>query len=153
MATGKRVYLWVTRGLFRFTDREGGGPRLVNDAPAITAKLRSRADVRDVVVVAFPDRRVGTGLYAFIEGNPGADEHAIQDFIVEAVGKAKAPERLQVVPELPRRVDGSVRIEMLQLVAMNQVDQIDALAASEAERRIMARIIADRRNLRDRFTF
>jgi hypothetical protein len=153
MATGKRVYLWITRGLFRFTDREGGGPRLVNDAPVIMAKLRSHADVRDVVVVAFPDRRVGTGLYAFIEGNPGADEHAIQDFIVEAVGKAKAPERLQLVPELPRRVDGSVRIEMLQLVAMNQVDQIDALAASEAERRIMARIIADRRNLRDRFTF
>jgi serine/threonine protein kinase len=33
MATGKTVYIWVTRGLFRFTDREGGGPRLVNDAP------------------------------------------------------------------------------------------------------------------------
>jgi len=152
MATGKRVYLWVTRGLFRFTDREGGGPRLVNDAPAIVAKLKGRADVRDVVVVAFPDRRVGTGLYAFVEGK-SADEHAIQDFLVEAIGKAKAPERLQVVPELPRRADGSVRVEVLQLVAMNQLDQIDALVASEAERRIMAQIIADRRNLRDRFTF
>jgi acyl-CoA synthetase (AMP-forming)/AMP-acid ligase II len=152
MATGKRVYLWVTRGLFRFTDREGGGPRLVNDAPAIVARLKSRADVRDVVVVAFPDRRVGTGLYAFVEGK-GADEQAIQDFLLEAVGKAKAPERLQIVPELPRRADGSVRIEVLQLVAMNQLDQIDALVASETERRIMAQIIADRRNLRDRFTF
>jgi hypothetical protein len=152
MATGKRVYLWVTRGLFRFTDREGGGPRLVNDAPVIVARLKGRADVRDVVVVAFPDRRVGTGLYAFVEGK-GADEQAIHDFLVEAVGKAKAPERLQVVPELPRRADGSVRVEVLQLVAMNQLDQIDALVASEAERRIMAQIIADRRNLRDRFTF
>ena len=152
MATGKRVYLWVTRGLFRFTDREGGGPRLVNDAPVIVAKLKGRADVRDVVVVAFPDRRVGTGLYAFVEGK-SADEDAIQDFLVEAIGKAKAPERLQVVPELPRRADGSVRVEVLQLVAMNQLDQIDALVASEAERRIMAQIIADRRNLRDRFTF
>jgi AMP-binding enzyme C-terminal domain len=152
MATGKRVYLWVTRGLFRFTDREGGGPRLVNDAPMIVARLRGRADVRDVVVVAFPDRRVGTGLYAFVEGK-GADEHAIHDFLIEAIGKAKAPERLQVVPELPRRADGSVRVEVLQLVAMNQLDQIDALVASEAERRIMAQIIADRRNLRDRFTF
>jgi hypothetical protein len=36
---------------------------------------------------------------------------------------------------------------------MNQLDQIDALVASETERRIMAQIIADRRNLRDRFTF
>jgi hypothetical protein len=152
MATGKRVYLWVTRGLFRFTDREGGGPRLVNDAPVIVARLKGRADVRDVVVVAFPDRRVGTGLYAFVEGK-GVDEQAIQDFLIEAIGKAKAPERLQVVPELPRRADGSVRVEVLQLVAMNQLDQIDALVASETERRIMAQIIADRRNLRDRFTF
>jgi predicted Ser/Thr protein kinase len=152
MATGKRVYLWVTRGLFRFTDREGGGPRLVNDAPAIVAKLKGRADVRDVVVVAFPDRRVGTGLYAFIEGTSAA-EQAIQDFIVESVGKAKAPERLQIVTELPRRADGSVRVEILQLVAMNQLDQIEALVTDEAERRIIARIIADRRNLRDRFTF
>ena len=36
---------------------------------------------------------------------------------------------------------------------MNQLDQVDLLIASEAERRIVARIIADRRNLRDRFTF
>jgi len=28
MATGKRVYQWVTRDILRFTDREGGGPRL-----------------------------------------------------------------------------------------------------------------------------
>ena len=25
MATGKKVYYGITRGLFRFTDREGGG--------------------------------------------------------------------------------------------------------------------------------
>ena len=79
MATGKKVYIAVTRGLFRFTDREGGGPRLVNDAPVIAAQLKSQAQVRDVVVLAFPDRRAGTGLYAFVEGNPGADESALAD--------------------------------------------------------------------------
>ena len=39
MATGKRVYIWVTRGLFRFTDREGGGPRLVTDAPFLVPEM------------------------------------------------------------------------------------------------------------------
>src|SRR5438105_6035943 len=34
MATGKRLYYWITRGMFRFVDREGGGPRLVHDAPS-----------------------------------------------------------------------------------------------------------------------
>jgi acyl-CoA synthetase (AMP-forming)/AMP-acid ligase II len=153
MATGKKVYIWVTRGLFRFTDREGGGPRLVNDAPAIGATLRSHAQVRDVVVLAFPDRRHGTGLYAFIEGKAGADEGAIHDFIVASVGRDRAPERMQLVDTLPRRADGSVHIEILQLIAMNQLDQVDSLIANEDERRIVARIVADRRNLRDRFTF
>src|SRR5215212_7545465 len=153
MATGKRVYIWVTRGLFRFTDREGGGPRLVTDAPQIAARLKSHSQVRDVVVLAFPDRRVGTGLYAFVEGKPEADEEAIHDFMVASIGRSKAPERMQLVEELPRHADGSVRIEILQLIAMNQLDQVDMLIASETERRIVARIIADRRNLRDRFTF
>src|ERR1043166_201605 len=152
MATGKKVYIAVTRGLFRFTDREGGGPRLVNDAPLIAAQLKSQAEVRDVVVLAFPDRRTGTGLYAFVEGHPGADEVAIRHQIEQSLA-ARAPEQLQLVEELPRRADGSVRTEILQLVAMNQVDQVDTLIANETERRIVAKIVADRRNLRDRFTF
>jgi len=153
MATGKRVYVWVTRGLFRFADREGGGPRLVTDAPLIASRLREHPQVQDVVVLAFPDRRVGTGLYAFIEGKPRADEKAIHDFMMTSIAREKAPERIQLVTALPRHADGSVRIEILQLIAMNQLDQVDMLIANEDERRIVARIIADRRNLRDRFTF
>jgi len=153
MATGKRVYIWVTRGLFRFADREGGGPRLVTDAPLIASRLKAHPQVQDVVVLAFPDRRVGTGLYAFIEGRPGADEKTIQDFMLAQIGRDKAPERIQLVPALPRHADGSVRAEILQLIAMNQLDQVDMLIANEPERRIVARIISDRRNLRDRFTF
>src|SRR6202163_3710371 len=70
MATGKRVYQWVTRDILRFTDREGGGPRLVFDAPRIAAPLKSHPQVCDVAIVAYPDRRAGTGLYAFVEGGP-----------------------------------------------------------------------------------
>ena len=152
MATGKKLYYAVTRGLFRFVDREGGGPRLVYDAPAIAARLKAHPQVRDAAVVAFPDRRTGTGLYAFVEA-PGAAERALVDFIAGGLGAAKAPERLQIVETLPRDAAGRVRSEILQLVAMNQVDQIDPLIRSEAERATVARIVADRRNLRDRFAF
>ena len=38
-----------------------------------------------------------------------------------------------MVDALPRR-QGEVRIEILQLIAMNQVDQIDPLIANEHER-------------------
>ena len=151
MATGKRVYYWVTRGLLNVSDREGGGLRLVHDAPAIAASLKTHPQVRDAAVVAFPDRRAGTGLYAFVEAD--ISERALQDFIGSALGQTKAPERLQVVAALPRRADGEVRSEILQLVAMNQVDLIDNLIADEAERATVARIVADRRNLRDRYAF
>jgi hypothetical protein len=151
MATGKRVYYRVTRGLLRFTDREGGGPRLVYDAPEIVAALMSQPQVRDAAVVAFPDRRSGTGLYAFVEGC--ASEQALREGLTAAVGVSKIPERLQVVEALPRRGDGEVRQEILQLVAMNQIDLIDPLLVDDAERATVARIVADRRNLRDRTAF
>jgi acyl-CoA synthetase (AMP-forming)/AMP-acid ligase II len=152
MASGKKVYYFITRGLLHFTDREGGGPRLVYDAPAIAACLKTHPQVRDAAVVAFPDRRAGTGLYAFVEA-AGLSEQAARDFIIGAVGPAKAPERLQIVEALPRDASGGVRGEILQLVAMNQIDLIDTLVTNESERAAIARIVSDRRNLRDRFAF
>ena len=40
LKTGKKVYRAITRGLFNFTDREGGGRRLVNDAPVLIDLIR-----------------------------------------------------------------------------------------------------------------
>jgi hypothetical protein len=163
MATGKKVYYWITRDLLRFTDREGGGARLVYDAPRIAARLKAHPQVRETVVVAFPDRRVGTGLYAFVEGDPGLTERGLREFMTaeaapQIVKRAaqrapKPPEHLQVIEEMPRNASGEVRSEILQLIAMNQVDLIEALIASERERSTVARIVAERRNLRDRFAF
>jgi hypothetical protein len=153
MATGKRVYLWVTRGIFRFTDREGAGSRLVKDAPLIAARLRADPRIRDAAVVAFPDRRTGTGLYAFVEAGPELSERSLNAVIAHACKGIALPERLQRVDALPRTQSGQVRTEILQLVAMNQVDLIDPLLATESERAIVGRIVASRQNLRDRFAF
>jgi AMP-binding enzyme C-terminal domain len=153
MATGKRVYRWITRGLFNFTDREGGGTRLVKDAPAITAALRAHPRIRDAAVVAFPDRRAGTGLYAFVEADSDFSERELRDVIALSCKGIAAPERVQIVEALPRNAAGTVRAEILQLVAMNQVDLIDSLIANDNERAIVDRIIASRQNLRDRFAF
>ena len=149
LVTGKRVYVWVTRGLLNFTDREGGGPRLVNDGPQIVARLLLHPAVQDAAVVAFPDRRTGVGLYAFVEGRDLSEREA-GDFIAAGVGKIRAPEHLQIVEALPRTAAGAVRSEVLSLIAMNQLDLIDNLA-TDADRAIIAQIVAGRRNLRDRF--
>jgi hypothetical protein len=145
MATGKKIYYLITRGL-NVTDREGRGVRFTREAPAIAAQLKSHPSVRDVAIVAFPDRRAGTGLYAFVEAAAGDRE--LRDFLGGA-----APEHLQVVEALPRNAQGEVRSEILELVALNQLDLIDLLVKTEADRVLVGRIISDRRNLRDRFAF
>jgi predicted Ser/Thr protein kinase len=145
MASGKKLYYAITRGL-KFTDREGRGVRFTRQAPAIAARLRAHPCVDDVAIVAFPDRRTGTGLYAFVEGNANERE------LIEFLGDVR-PEHLQLVPALPRDKQGEIRSEILELVAMNQLDLIDALIRTEAERAIVSQIVSDRRNLRDRFAF
>ena len=150
MTFGKPIYHAITRGLFRFTDREGGGRRLVYDAPPIVQHLKAYPGVRDAAVVAFPDRRRGVGLYAFVEADSSVSEKGLGQSIIDAVGAAKAPELLQIVAALPRQVDGSVRNEILHLIATNQVELIPPLITTESERTVVDRIIADRRFLQDR---
>ncbi|HEX2653873.1 MAG TPA: serine/threonine protein kinase [Xanthobacteraceae bacterium] len=153
MATGKRVYIWITRGVIGFTDREGGGPRLVNDAPIIISAIKKHQQVSDAAVVAFADRRSGTGLYAFIETSGPLSKDEIRQFTAQLPADIKAPEHLQIVRALPRNADGKVRTEILQLIAMNQVDLIAPLIRSDSERLIIDEVLAGRQNLRDRFSF
>src|SRR6201994_1072412 len=152
LMTGKKVYRGITRGLFNFTDREGGGRRLVNDAPVLVDLIRRNPDVRDTAIVAFADRRSGVGLYAFVEADRTALETQLRNELAAARGP-KPPEHIQVVQALPRDRGGKPRTEILQLVAMNQVDLIEPMMANENDRAFLKDILEQRKNLRDRFNF
>jgi hypothetical protein len=152
LMTGKKVYRAITRGVFNFTDREGGGRRLVNDAPVLAGLIRKNPDVRDTAIVAFADRRTGVGLYAFVEADRTALEAQLRDELTAAKGP-KPPEHIQVVRALPRNSDGKPRTEVLQLVAMNQLDLIEPMMTSETDRTFLKSILESRKNLRDRFNF
>jgi hypothetical protein len=152
LMTGKKVYRGITRGLFNFTDREGGGRRLVNDAPVLIELIRQNPEVRDAAIVAFADRRAGVGLYAFVEAGNSALEPQLRSALAAAKGP-KPPEHIQVVQALPRDASGKPRTEILQLVAMNQLDLIEPMMKSDADRAFFKDIIEQRKNLRDRFNF
>jgi predicted Ser/Thr protein kinase len=152
LMTGKKVYRAITRGLFNFTDREGGGRRLVNDAPVLADLIRKNPDVRDAAIVAFADRRTGVGLYAFVEADQTTLEAQLRNELAAAKGP-KPPEHIQVVHALPRDPAGKPRTEILQLVAMNQLDLIEPLMASDTDRAFLKDILEQRKNLRDRFNF
>ena len=152
LKTGKKVYRAITRGLFNFTDREGGGRRLVNDAPVLIDLIRKNPAVRDTAIVAFADRRTGVGLYAFVEADQTALEAQLRTELTAAKGP-KPPEHIQVVQALPRDAAGKPRTEILQLVAMNQLDLIEPMMTSETDRAFLKNILESRKNLRDRFNF
>jgi hypothetical protein len=152
LMTGKKVYKAVTRGMFGFTDREGGGRRLVNDAPVLIARIRENPAVRDAAIVAFADRRSGVGLYAFVEADPPGLESQLRAALASAKDP-KPPEHIQIVPRLPRDAGGKIRAEILQLIAMNQIDLIEPLITSPADREFFHGILESRKNLRDRFNF
>jgi hypothetical protein len=152
LATGKKVYRAVTRGLFNFTDREGGGRRLVNDAPVLIDLIRKHPAVRDAAIVAFADRRAGVGLYAFVEADQPALEAKLRSELAAAKGP-RPPEHIQVVGALPRDASGKTRTEILQLVATNQLDLIEPMVTSETDRAFLKNILESRKNLRARFNF
>jgi hypothetical protein len=152
LLTGKKVYRAITRGLFNYTDREGGGRRLVNDAPVLIDLIRNNPGVRDTAIVAFADRRAGVGLYAFVEADQTALEAQLRSELA-AAKDVRPPEHIQVVRALPRDAAGKVRTEVLQLVAMNQLDLIEPMMTSEADRAFLKNILESRKNLRDRFNF
>jgi hypothetical protein len=152
LMTGKKVYRAITRGIFNFTDREGGGRRLVNDAPVLVDLIRRNPEVRDTAIVAFADRKTGVGLYAFVEADKTALENQLRRDLAAAKGP-KPPEHIQVVHALPRDAAGKPRTEILQLVAMNQLDLIEPMMNSDTDRAFLKEILEQRKNLRDRFNF
>jgi hypothetical protein len=147
MMTGKKIYMLVTRGLLGFIDSEGGGARLAYDAPAIETALKTLPHVRDAAVLDFPDRKSGTGLYAFVEVDAPLREDDVRNQLARAVGAGKLPEFVQITDALPRRDDGAVRRDILRLISTNQVDLIEPLIASKEEWRLTDRLVASRKNL------
>ena len=125
------------------SDHAGGGCRS-RSSPHRAASRRPQR--------YFADRRNGVGLYAFVEADQSALEAQLRNELSTANGP-KPPEHIQVVHALPRDASGRPRTEILQLVAMNQLDLIEPMMTSEADRVFLKDILESRKNLRDRFNF
>ena len=87
-----------------------------------------------------------------MEADQPALEAQLRSELTAAKGP-KPPEHIQVVQALPRDAAGKPRTEILQLVAMNQLDLIEPMITSDADRAFLKSILESRKNLRDRFNF
>jgi hypothetical protein len=149
--TVKPLYTWVTRGLFGYVDQEGGGAKLAHDSPRLIDCLKKHPQVRDAAIVPFYDRGARHNLYAFVEAPGELSESTLRNFIGRSLPEVAPPQHIHISQSLPRDRGGRVRTEILQLVASNQLDEIDCLMTTDEEREIVGRIVAQRRNLHDRF--
>lgn len=144
-ATGKRLYLFVTRRLMHWSDSEGADHRLDTLEPKLRAALCTRDDIRDLALCTFPRTGRGAGVYAFVETDMEAA--ALRRLLSEA-----EVELVQPVARLPREADGTLRRDLLQAIAMNRIDELDALPRTEpALAAELAPIVAGRVNLTDRY--
>jgi serine/threonine protein kinase len=149
MATGKQLYIFVTRRLIGYMDREGSGGDVVRDGPRIVARLAGLPAVSGAAVVVYPTPR-GARLYLFVvSAVPLADED-IRAQLSAAPDGLPDPSLIQIARRLPRDSSGHVREDVLRLVAQNQVDLIDALALDPETRSTAAELIAHRLNRTDR---
>ena len=144
MATGKRVYNFVTRKLMNWSDNEGAENRMAVDAPRIHERLMSHADISEVVICPFSLPANGIGLYAFVEGT--ADEETIRGHL----SPGQVLEHVQPVAELPRR-GGVIADDLLHLIATNRIDEMAQMVAENPDiADVATAIITTRRNLTDR---
>jgi hypothetical protein len=142
MASGKRLYNFVTRGFFRWSDGEGTHDRIENEGPDILDRLKALPGVRDAALAPFPMPSKGIGIYAFVETS---DPSALPG------PQAAGADLAQPVAALPRRADGSPRDDILQLIAMNQMTELDALVAGDPDLAEIAHAVAaGRLNFSDR---
>ena len=144
MASGKKVYNFVTRRLFDWSDGEGTGDRIDREGPAIDTALAALPAIRAHALLPWSLPSKGVGLYLFAETDmPEAElKRALADHRIEHV---------QAVTALPRDGEGHVRRDILHFVALNQISELEALLAEEpAMRETLAPLIAGRKNLTDR---
>jgi hypothetical protein len=146
LKTVKPVYNFVTRTLFHWSDGEGTGDRLDHEGPAIRAALTGVKGVSGVSLITYAQPAKGAGLYAFVECAKGVGEERLR----EVLGSLRV-EMLQSVLALPRRNDGTVREDLLRLVALNQMTELDEALRREPElAAVLKPIIAGRLNFTDR---
>jgi len=148
LKTGKKIYNFLTHGLFNWSDGEGTGDRIQVQGETIRAQLRTHPQIKDVVFATYSRAAKSVGLYAFVETS------SLNEQEIRALLSGQKIESLQPVSALPRRADGSVRDDIMRLIALNELGELDAVCAREPEfAALVQEILAKRRNFTDRRSY
>ncbi|MCY6379960.1 serine/threonine protein kinase [Hoeflea prorocentri] len=145
MATGKKIYNLITRGIFSWSDGEGTGDRIDREGPAILEAINADPTAKAAALALYPLPRKGVGIYAFIETSLDNIDLSALNAAIKTRDADAGIDLAQAVTALPRREDGTVRDDVLRLIAMNQITELDTLLAREPELAPVIRPIIDGR--------
>ncbi|MEM6588522.1 MAG: serine/threonine protein kinase [Pseudomonadota bacterium] len=144
MATGKKLYNFITRRLMNWSDGEGTEDRIEREGPALRAVWGRDPRITDIVFCTYARAAKGVGLYAFVE--TGLGREALRKMVADP-----KPELIQPVAALPKGADGAPRHDALQLIAANRLDELELLIEREPKLgKALEPIVAERLNLTDR---
>lgn len=119
-ATGKRLYLFVTRRLMNWSDGEGMGGRAEKDGPATEAALLALPGVRSVTLVAYPRPGRVAGLCAICEAD--TDGESLRAAHLQGGGRADV---VVVLGLLPRTSAGQIDWQALNELVRTQTQATD----------------------------
>ena len=158
-ATGKKVYNAITRGIFNYSDGEGGRDRLLTFGDKLTETLRGHEAVGEVAVVSYPNPKMIEGMYAFVTAKSGKakgaatslDGPALARWSRDQLSAMGGADLVQVVDRLPKSPDGQVRNDILKTIAQNLLDELVPMTAGDEELSAITKsIVTGRLNFKDR---
>lgn len=145
LVTGKRIYNFFTKDLFKWSDGDGTGDRIQQQGLAIRELLKNNPEIGDIAFATYSLPAKGVGLYVFVESDT-LDEKTVRDLL-----KGQKIELLQIVHKLPKRGDGTIRDDILKLIAINELNDLARLIKKEPNLNpVVEPIIRHRKNLTDR---
>jgi acetyl-CoA synthetase len=97
----------------------------------IESALVAHAAVAEAAVIGYPHDLKGTGIYAFVIPTPefeaadhGETAGALKEQVRQAIGPIAAPDRILIVPGLPKTRSGKIMRRVLRKIAEGQFDQL-----------------------------
>jgi acetyl-CoA synthetase len=98
-----------------------------------TAEIENALDehpkVVETAIVGYPHDIKGQGVYAFMicdgeVGDKAAFKKELLDLVTKIIGPIAKPDKIQIVPGLPKTRSGKIMRRILRKVASNEVDQL-----------------------------
>ena len=83
----------------------------------------------ETAIVGYPHDIKGQGVYAFMICDREIEDRAVfkkelLDLVTKIIGPIAKPDKIQVVPGLPKTRSGKIMRRILRKVASNEVDQL-----------------------------